>query len=118
MIIERGKVYGYSYEELQSIGSVDRKFELGIKVDNPFELSSSEIYKMFPNQTVIVKVTKCKDWDNPQQYEEGVVLYFNTDISINTSILERLQAESPNDVFIIAGNWDERYYREVDVYVD
>ena len=64
MIIEKGKVYGYSYEELQAMGKSYKDVWGDIEVDNKdLELSVWDILDMFRNQYLIIRVTQCEDRD-------------------------------------------------------
>ena len=55
MIIEKGKRYGRTSEEVREFGYPEDN-ESNIKVDNEIILTDDEVREMFPNQFVVVKV--------------------------------------------------------------
>ena len=108
MVIEKGKVYGYSYDELKAMGKRPEDFEADIKVDNiELELSYEEINAMFPNQFAIVKVKEFKDKDQ-LLFDYGCVYYYQCEGSKIFDKVEELNKSNNTDLFIVHRQFDVR----------
>ena len=110
MIIEKGKVYGYSYEELQAMGKSYKDVWGDIEVDNKdLELSVWDIIKMFRNQYLIIRVTQCEDRDQIYCFDYGCVYFYNCNEDTLYGKVEELNKKYNTEDFISYSIFDPRW---------
>lgn len=104
MIIEKGKRYGRTTEEVIKSGYPEDNMT-NIKVDNEIVLTGDEVAEMFPNQYVVLRILEYKDIDALSSFTKAIVKYFKCDGPFSAKTAELLGKEHPGDIYI-----SETYY--------
>lgn len=105
MIIEKGKRYGRTTEEVIKSGYPEDNMA-NIKVDNEIVLTGDEVAEMFPNQYVVLKVIECKDVDALYSFTKAIVKYFKCDGPFSVKMVDCLKKEYPGDIYFPANFYD------------
>mgnify|MGYP001028164858 CR=1 FL=1 len=104
MIIEKGRCYGRTSDEVREFGYPEDNMS-NIKVDNEIVLTGDEVAEMFPNQYVVLKILEYKDIDALSSFTKAIVKYFKCDGPFSAKTAEFLRKEYPGDIYI-----SETYY--------
>lgn len=93
MIIEKGKRYGRTSEEVREFGYPEDN-ESNIKVDNEMVLTDDEVREMFPNQHLVIKVLEYKDIYDLANYRKAIVKYFKCEGHFSVDMASKLRKNS------------------------
>lgn len=104
MIIEKGKCYGRTSDEVRKFGYPEDNMS-NIKADNEIILTRKEIREMFPNQFVVLKILEYKDIDDLLNFSKAIVKYFKCEGPFSAQMAEHFRKEHPGEIYI-----SETYY--------
>lgn len=90
MIIEKGKRYGRTSEEVRELGYPEDN-KSNIKVDNEIILTDDEVREMFPNQHLVIKVLEYKDIYDLANYRKAIVKYFKCEGHFSVEMASKLR---------------------------
>ena len=105
MIIEKGKRYGRTSEEVREFGYPEDN-ESNIKVDNEIILTDDEVREMFPNQFVVVKVVEYKDIYALSNVTKAIVLYFKCEGHFASNMVKELREKDSSGVYFSGTYYD------------
>ena len=105
MIIEKGKRYGRTSDEVREFGYPEDNMS-NLKVDNEIVLTGDEIREMFPNQFVVAEILEYEDIYDLSNFTKGIVKYFKCDGPFSVRIAEQLEKEHPGNIYFSVTCYD------------